>query len=163
MLNAYDEDIENRLNTSSDKTLTALQFIKILKDDYGMTEDNDFWSIETWCYIIGYDEIADAMRNISPSNKPMPAAPMNLPTKLALSCGMYLSGVDFPSGEIKLSATSNKKEQIYYAILKKGSNSNEIITNGFFNSQVILYLKDGQRLEVRPQGTVELVAIKEVK
>lgn len=164
LLNAYDEDVENRLNTSSDKTLTALQFIKILKDDYGMTDGNAFWSIETWCYILGYDEISEAIKNICPQNAYNQQPPQTQKQSngggqsIILSHGIYLAGSDFSAGEIKLKATTavKKNEQIYYGILRKGSNSNEIITNGFFKSQVILNIKDGQRLELNTNVDIEL-------
>lgn len=164
LLNAYDEDIENRLCGSSDKTLTALQFVKILKDDYGMTDDNALWSIETWCYILGYDEISEAINNIYPQNAGNQQSPQTLKQanssgqSITLFYGIYLAGSDFSSGEIKLKVTTplKKNEKIYYAILKKGSNSNEIITNGFFRSQVILSIKDGQRLELQTSVEIEL-------
>lgn len=164
LLNAYDEDIENRLCGSSDKTLTALQFIKILKDDYGLTDGNAFWSIETWCYILGYDEISEAIKNIYPQNvsnqqsTQTPKQANSSGQSITLFHGIYLAGSDFSSGEIKLKATKplKKNEEIYYAILRKGSNSNEIITNGFFKSQVILNIKDGQRLQLNTSVEIEL-------
>lgn len=160
ILNAYDEDVENKINGSSDKTLTALQFIKILKDDYGMTEDNAFWAIETWCYLLGYDEISEAIKNIYPQNtgNPQPPQPNNSGQSTTLFHGIYLAGSDFIAGEIKLKVTTplKKSDEIYYAILRKGSNSNEIITNGFFKSQVILNIKDGQRLQLNTNVEIEL-------
>jgi hypothetical protein len=164
ILNAYDEDVENRISGSSDKTLTALQFIKILKDDYGMTEDNAFWSIETWCYLLGYDEISEAIKNIYPQNAGNQQPPQtqkqpnNSAQSITLFHGIYLAGSDFVAGEIKLKVTTplKKNEEIYYAILRKGSNSNEIITNGFFKSQVILNIKDGQRLQLNTNVEIEL-------
>ena len=37
ILNAYDEDVETKLRSSSDPTLTALQMIKVLQNDYGLS------------------------------------------------------------------------------------------------------------------------------
>ena len=117
ILNAYDEDVENRISGSSDKTLTALQFIKILKDDYGMTEDNAFWSIETWCYLLGYEEIAEAIENTIGNSTHAPkkqqANPSNSGNKCAeLGMGIYKAGVDIPLGELKLKIETKRKNPV---------------------------------------------------
>lgn len=152
ILNAYDEDIVDRLKPSSDVTLHALQMVKILSDGYGLTKDAAMWSVISWCQMLKLGEIAEVIQNMFPANPVAPTSPV-LPqassnSKLSLGHGMYLAGVDFPAGDIKLeSARKNNRQEIYYAIIKKGSNS--IVTNGFFKTQMYLTITDGQRLEVR--------------
>ncbi|MDO4472960.1 MAG: hypothetical protein Q4C17_07405, partial [Bacillota bacterium] len=141
-----------RLKPSSDVTLHALQMVKILSDGYGLTKDAAMWSVISWCQMLKLGEIADVIQNMFPAGQAAPTAPSlpqpNMTTKLTLGHGMYLAGVDFAAGDIKLEAArKNNKQEIYYAIIKKGSNS--IAINGFFKTQTYLTIADGQRLEVR--------------
>lgn len=152
ILNAYDEDIFERLKPSSDVTLHALQMVKILSDGYGLTKDAAMWAVVTWCQMLKLGEVAEAIQSMFPAgqcaqgttNSPQPT----VTSKLALGYGMYKAGIDFPAGEIKIEAARKDNRQgIYYAIIKKGSNS--IVTNGFFKTQMYLTITDGQCLEVR--------------
>ena len=165
ILNAYDEDVEGRLKSSSDRTLSALQLVKMLKNDYGMTDGSAFMALESWCYLLGYEEIADALslfaQSLNTNNQN--AVPQLTEKKIHLLPGIYMAGYDFPAGVIKIEATRllYGAERFYCAILKKGSNSNEIITNGNYQGQVILNIKPGQRLEINC-GEVDLTPIPEV-
>lgn len=169
ILNAYDEDVENRLSSSSDRTLTALQLIKVLKNDYGMTDESAFLAIESWCYILGYTEVADALSFVQPKSGATESGSEKLsPEPIILACGKYTAGLDFPAGNIRLKLISlipnNEQAQrqgVYYAVLRKGGSA--IIENGFIKKQATLPLKDGQRLEIGWQGEVELTPIPEVK
>lgn len=171
VLNAYDEDIESRLNNSTDKTLTSLQLVKVLKNDYGLTDDNAVEAIAAWCIMMGLDDIADALGNISPAtgtntNPSTPSGgsiPLVANKQISMTTGIYMAGLDFPAGDVKIAVESIDKGQktVYYAILKKGSNSNSIIANGFVKSQVILTIKDGQRLQIM-HGEVLLTSITNV-
>lgn len=154
ILNAYDEDVENRISGSSDKTLTALQFIKILKDDYGMTEDNAFWSIETWCYLLGYEEIAEAIENTIGNSTHAPkkqqANPSNSGNKCAeLGMGIYKAGVDIPLGELKLKIETKRKNPVWYGLTKNPNNTD---AHQSFIDQTYITIKDGQYLYFENPG-----------
>ena len=151
ILNAYDEDIVNRLKPSSDVTLHALQMVKILSDDYGLANDAAMWSVISWCQMLHLGEVAEIIENTfsanpnipSSSNSPQP----NFSSKLKLGCGMYLAGVDFAAGDIKLEPTKKDNDTtIYYALIKKRTNS--VIGCGLFKTQTYLTVNDGQRLRV---------------
>lgn len=151
ILNAYDEDIVGKLKPSSDVTLHALQMVKTLPEDYGITKDAAMWSVISWCQMLHLGEVAEIIENIFSVNPNAPSS-LNLPqpsppSKLTLGDGMYLAGVDFAAGDIKLEPTKKDNETlIYYAIIKKGTNS--IIKDGYFKTQMYLTVNDGQRLEV---------------
>lgn len=167
LLNAFDEDIIQKLSGKSDVTLVAIRFVKQLMDDYGMTDANAFWAVETWCYLLGLSEVASALNEITPNdgNNQSTNAQSAENKKLKLTLGIYMAGLDFPPGDIKISVISLSKDKqaqeqgVYFAILKKGSSSNEIVTNGFTKQQAILSIKEGQRLQIGWQGDVELTKI----
>lgn len=152
ILNAYDEDVVKRLTSSTDVTLHALQMVKILSDSYGLTKDAAMWAVVSWCQMMKLGEVAEIIQNTFSTNPVVPATPSSpqpsSSSKISLGYGMYLAGVDFAPGDIKLEATrKGNKKNIYYAIIKKGTNKIEI--NGFFRTQIYLTINDGQRLEVR--------------
>lgn len=151
LLNAFDEDIIQEAYQKSDVTLVAIRFVKQLMDDYGMTDANAFWAVETWCYLLGLSEVASALNEITPNdgNNQSTNAQSAENKKLKLTLGIYMAGLDFPPGDIKISVISLSKDKqaqeqgVYFAILKKGSSSNEIVTNGFTKQQAILSIKGG--------------------
>lgn len=154
VLNAFDEDIINKFTQSADVTFQAIKMIDILVECYGLTRESASWAVITWCYIMKYDEIAEVVQRVFSANQIVtppttPICPTSAPagSKIALGQGMYLAGIDFVAGDIKLEpARSNNRKEIYYAIIKKGTNKTEI--NGFFKTQMYLAISDGQRLEV---------------
>ncbi len=165
ILNAYDEGIIDKLKPSSDVTLAALQMIKTLSEGYGLTKESALWAVTSWCQMVGFGGIADVVETFIPvpNRGNNQSADSNAPqTKLKVQRGTYLCGYDFPPGTIRLKVLSfadNKQAQgqgIYYAVLRKGSGSS-IIENGFFKGQVILTVKEGQRLEIGWQGAAELI------
>lgn len=172
ILDAYDEDIESKLRSSTDRTLMALQMVKTLQCDYGLTATSAMTSVESWCYILGYYDVGEAISIVQPEssvvrqnsslNNAQNSKPINV------THGIFMAGLDFPAGEIRLRVLSIVKDKdaqkngIYYAILKKGSVSNQIITNGFIKTQAILTINPGQRLETGWQGELELTPVPEV-
>lgn len=167
ILNAYDEDIVNRLKPSSDVTLHALQMVKILSDGYGLTKDSSLWAIISWCNMLNLNEVAtvlEAMNFGAATNSNNSANNTPMQNGIKVQCGIYKCGHDFAPGDIKLkvlSITDNdqaRSQGIYYAVLRKGSGSS-IIENGFFKGQVVLSIKEGQRLEIGWQGEAELTNI----
>lgn len=167
ILNAYDEDVVKRLTSSADVTLHALQMVKILSDSYGLTKDAAMWSVVSWCQMLKLEEVADALETTAgqatsaQSESNMPLGSQN---PLRVQCGIYKCGYDFPPGDIRLKVISivdneqARGQGIYYAVLRKGAGSS-IIENGFFKGQVVLCLKEGQRLEIGWQGEAELISI----
>lgn len=156
ILNAYNEDIIEKLKPSSDVTLHALQMVKLLSDGYGITKDNAMWAVISWCHMLKLSEIADVLEaNADPSTSNK--KPLNLKR------GIYKCGYDFPPGDIKLKviriadSDQARLQGIYYAVLRDTGSS--IVENGFFKEQVVLTMKEGQRLEIGWQGEVELIRI----
>lgn len=162
LLNAFDIDVVKGLSNSADKTLTSLNLISQMENDFGIQKDSAIWAIGTWCYLLSLDEVGKALSTIQLSNSA--AVPSNAvftpPSglfQMDVDKGIYFAGIDFPEGEVKLiSLYKNQSKEIYYAILEKGSASNKILTNGFFKTHAWLTLKKGQRLEVG--GKVNLSA-----
>lgn len=160
VLNAYDIDVVHGLSNSSDKTLTALNLISQMENDFGIQKDSSVWAIATWCYMLALDEIGTALSSIQIAS-PTPA-PNNTTTpspgglfEVDIDMGIYFAGIDFPEGEVKLTSLyKNQAKEIYYAILEKGSANNKILTNGFFKTHAWLTVKKGQRLEVRGKVTL---------
>lgn len=160
LLNAYDIDVVKGLSNSLDKTLTALNLVSQMENDFGILKDSAIWAIATWCYVLALDEVGAALSSIQISN-PIPA-PSNATSphpsglyETDVDMGIYLAGIDFPEGEVKLTSLyKNQSKEIYYAILEKGSANNTILTNGFFKTHAWLTVKKGQRLEVRGKVTL---------
>jgi hypothetical protein len=147
ILNAYDEEIVSKLTGGRDTTLAALNMIKVLKDSYGITDDLAFWSVESWCYILGLDEVADAMSVVRPAagagNIPV-AAPANKQT-YTIGLGVYKAGVDFPVGEIAVKVNETPKLSIFYGV---GKNPNKINDEQSFLDKVYLKMQEGQYLKL---------------
>lgn len=148
ILNAYDEDIVERLKPSSDVTLHALQMVKILSDGYGLTKDAAMWATITWCLMMKKDEVAEIIESMIPTNiNPAPTtAPISNPQsggsvyRQEIGLGTYAAGYDIPagliavkpnqkikSGRIRVWIIDGKKENIFAEIkdsftieLKKG-------------------------------------------
>ena len=144
ILNAYDEDIVNRLKPSSDVTLHALQMVKILSDGYGLTNDAAMWSVISWCQILKFGEVADAIEhsfqsppNASPQANNNQIKPTNT---TVLGCAVYKAGVDLPIGELRLKVDPTAKVNVYYGISK---NPNRLDTDKSFSDQTYIILQDG--------------------
>lgn len=69
LLNAFDNDVVQSLRKGSDVTLSALNCISQLENNYGITKDAAFWAVQTWCYILGLDKVADALVVLQPQNQ----------------------------------------------------------------------------------------------
>ncbi len=150
ILNAYDEDIETRLKSSSDPTLTALQMIKVLQNDYGLTSPSAFTAVEAWCYMIGYSEIADALESIKATQVPQVPSNIGMPqpssrTACEIGLGIYKAGVDFPAGELSIQILKKPKLDIFYGI---GKNPNKINDNESFKDKTYITISDGQFLKL---------------
>ena len=69
ILNAFDSDVVQTLRRGPDVTLSALNCISQLESDYGITKDAAFWSVQTWCYLLGLNAVADALVVLQPKNQ----------------------------------------------------------------------------------------------
>lgn len=163
LMNAYDIDVIRGLSASADKTLMALNLVSQMENDFGVQKDAAVWAISTWCYVLDLYEIGTALSAIQSSSPSAPvpnntqSSPSSALYEADVDKGIYLAGIDFPEGEVKLiSLYKNQSKEIYFAILEKGSANNKIITNGFFKTHAWLTVKKGQRLEVG--GKVHLAA-----
>lgn len=150
ILNAYDEDIETKLRNSSDPTLTALQMIKALQNDYGLTPSSAFTAVEAWCYMTGYTEIADALENIKvtqslqvPSSAGTPQQSLSMVCEVGL--GIYKAGVDFPAGELSIQVLSKPKLTLFYGI---GKVPNRINSDKSFKDKTYITIQEGQYLKL---------------
>ena len=148
ILNAYDEDIEIRLKSSSDPTLTALQMIKVLQNDYGLTIPSAFTAVEAWCYMIGYSEIAEALSNTNiaqqPSGQPMQPSLTSQPS-VEVGLGILKAGIDIPSGELRLQLLKKTQLGINYGI---GKSPNKINYDEEFRDTTYIRIKDGEYLKL---------------
>ena len=166
LLSAYDEEFHKKLAAQQDKALFAIRSIKQLRDDYGMTEDAAFWTVESWCYLLGMDEIALAINEIKPSQpasqrQHLDAQQQEPLQAVELGLGIYKAGVDFPSGEISLQLVKKSKLGINYGISK---NPNRIQTDRDFRDKTYINIEDGQYLklycyETDAQYTIKLTKI----
>ena len=102
-----------------------------------------------------------------PYPNPMPQAdPWRDPVKgfkTIIQGGVYVAGIDFPPGYIRLEIQNRKHLRyyrddfsIYYAIFSK---ADHIIENGFFSDSVTFNMEQGQSLEVGEGGIIELSQI----
>lgn len=154
ILNAYDEDVENRLKLSSDRTLSALQLIKVLKNDYGMTDSSALMALECWCYMLGYEEVAEALADIN-----VPKEVIILDNQLRtkeeqvtseIGLGVYKAGVDFPAGELSIQLIGKSDFRIYYGV---GKNPSRINTDKDFRDKIYINIEDGQFLRLETMGS----------
>ncbi|WP_406041514.1 vWA domain-containing protein [Succinimonas sp.] len=84
--------------------------------------------------------------------------------KTIIKGGMYVAGIDFPPGYVKLSIQKNRQRRyygddggIYYAV--RNDKSVHVIKNGFFSDNITLNLEVGQSLEIGDGGIIELSQI----
>ena len=102
-----------------------------------------------------------------PGPNPVPQAdPWSDPAKgfkTIIQGGVYVAGIDFPPGYVRLQIQNRKHRRyyeddfsIYYAVFSK---ADHIIENGFFSDSVTFNMEQGQSLEVGDGGIIELSQI----
>lgn len=145
LLNAFDNDVVQNLRKGSDVTLSALNCISQLENDYGITKDAAFWSIQTWCYLLGLDAVADALVVLQPSNQaPMPNAPKPSCHKIGL--GIYRAGTDFPAGEVSVKIDMPITEGRIRAM--SGKNVKRLSGMVEFKDKIYVTLNEGEYLQL---------------
>lgn len=159
LMNAFDNDVAHNLRKGSDVTLSALNCISQLENDYGITKDAAFWSIQTWCYLLGLDAVADALVVLQPTDQ----APLNTAvpsgatgTEYKIGLGVYRAGTDFPSGDVSVQITTKPEYSIYYGV---GKNPNRIQTNQAFMDKMYVHIEEGQFLKLESVGAHSYVFI----
>ena len=152
ILNAYDDDVIAKLSSATDSALIALKMIKALKSNYGLTTDLAFWSIESWCQILGMDETAQAIAIVRPSCADV--RDNSQPTQQAASYrasfnlfGTYKAGIDFPAGELLLRLDGTMKEG--YIAIDIGKSPSKMKRLCEFKDQTYACLKDGEYIYLR--------------
>lgn len=159
LLNAFDNDVVQNLKKGTDVTLSALNCISQLENDYGVTKDAAFWSIQTWCYLLGMDPVADALVVLQPTNQEAGSNPnvsVTPGTEYRIGVGVYRAGTDFPSGDVSVQITTKPEYQIYYGV---GKNPNRIQTNQEFMDKMYVHIEEGQFLKLESIGAHNYVFI----
>lgn len=156
LLNAFDSDVIQSIQSGHDTTLAALNCISQLERDYGMTKDLAFWSIQTWCYIIGNDSTAMALDILRPSNQPSRQIQNNNTPNgntFKIGLGIYRAGIDFPAGELSIQANMKPKYDIYYKVSKTPkTNSND----GYFKDKIYVHMLEGYYLILHTIGSEDI-------
>ncbi len=123
LMDAYDEKFPLKIKNVSDKALLAIQHIKLLSENYGISENYAKWSIATWCAVLGLDEISDAINSIeTKTDKPndiINQFSSDDSKDYELGLGTYCAGVDFPAGTLKIQAEWDDRGTILYEVSKK--------------------------------------------
>ena len=144
LLNAFDNDVVQNLRKGSDVTLSALNCISQLENDYGITKDAAFWSIQTWCYLLGLNAVADALVVLQPKNQaPIQNTNVNVPSgkEYKIGLGVYRAGTDFPAGEISVQCTKTPNYKIHYGV---GKNPSRVRTEQDFVDKIYVEIEEGQ-------------------
>lgn len=164
ILNAYDKGVIERLESSSDVTLQAIQLIKTLSDKYGLTKDSAVWAVVTWCFILKKDTVARAIEMIvQPFNCNSCIQATNEVFKL--KSGIYKPGIDFEAGEIcVVNLTENDHLSpfgISWGIGKDPAKIRSEANSHFFHDRVYLKIKSDEYLKIDGRNST-VVAVQKV-
>ena len=143
LLNAFDSDVIQSIQSGPDTTLAALNCISQLERDYGMTKGLAFWSIQTWCYIIGNDSTAKALDVLRPSNQPSTQVQNNNTQNgntFKIGLGIYRAGIDFPAGELSIKANMKPEYAIFYKVSKTPKTNS---SDGYFKDKIYVHMPEG--------------------
>ena len=142
LMNAYDEKFPIKIKNAADKTLVAIRYIKILSENYGITGEYARWSIVTWCAVLGYNDVADAIMSVSVQNNSDKKTIKSLDEEYEIGLGIYCAGIDFPAGEISISVKwSYSKAVILYGV---GSDVDHLIARRTFVDRTYLTVNEGE-------------------
>ena len=159
LLNAYDEDVVTQLKSCSDVTLHALQLAKSLSDNYGVTKESAIWSVVTWCYMLRQNKIAESIEGtfpIVPSTSTADIIQQTTPKKkMKLGCGMYLAGVDIPTGDFKMESV--EKNSPVYLFIYTDLTSSKCVHNERFMIQAYSTIERGQLMKVNEPVLISFI------
>jgi len=149
ILNAYDEEIVDKLKLSTDRTLIALNIAKQLTENYGITNEAAIWSVSSWCYMLSYVQIGDALGSFEVNSGEShdlhkTDSGQNIES-VVLGMGTYKAGIDLPYGELSLSVNEKTELGINYGI---DDSPNDIDTTNDFMSKTYIKIKKGQYLKL---------------
>ncbi len=155
MMNAYNEGIF-KCFFEKDPTLSLLQFVPVLVNNYGISEQNAVWSVITWCYVFSRIEIANALLSLKVQDSLTSSLDSRtsannhsseIPDTGAIDAGMYKAGVDFPVGTVRIKVEfeppSEEDGQRYQIWCGTGKKTNNIDTNQSIRSQSYVETKNG--------------------
>ncbi len=155
VMEAYNEGVF-KCFFEKDPTLSLLQFIPTLVNDYCISDENAVWSVVTWCYVFGKSETAKALLSLNLAQKPCvssnSAQGVSQNQIRELGIGVYRCGTDIDPGENAIMATWKKirsyngSEYLWYTVgsdpenLERGDNE--------FRDKCYIRIKEGQYLKL---------------
>lgn len=148
ILNAFDSDVVQTLRNGTDVTLSALNCISQLENDYGITKDAAFWSIQTWCYLLELDTVAQALVVLQPMSQPLTQNEINLPSdrECKIGLGTYRAGTDFPAGEISIKVDTPVKSG--YIRATSGKRLKNLTNMVDFKDKIYATLDEGEYIHL---------------
>ena len=146
LLNAFDNDVVRNLRKGSDVTLSALNCISQLENDYGITKDAAFWSVQTWCYLLGLDAVATALETVKPTATTNGQTITNAANTYTIGLGIYRAGTDFPAGEISVKVDTPLKRGEIRA--QSGKNVKRLSGMIDFKDKIYVTLNEGEYLQL---------------
>lgn len=156
LLDAFDNDVVQNLRKGSDVTLSALNCISQLENDYGITKDAAFWSIQTWCYLLGLDAVADALIVLQPSSQ-VTAQPPNVTVsagkEYTIGLGIYRAGTDFPAGELSVQVNKKIRNDVFYKVSKTAKSTSN---DGYFKDKIYVQMSEGHYLKLYTCGSEDI-------
>ena len=156
LLNAFDNDVVQTLRKGSDTTLSALTCISQLENDYGITKDAAFWSIQTWCYLLGLDTVADALVVLQPTNQTPTKTTVpggTIGTEYKIGLGIYRAGTDFPAGELSVQVDKKIKNDVFYKVSKTAKFTSN---DGYFKDKIYVQMAEGHFLKLYTCGSEDI-------
>lgn len=151
LLSAFDEDVVPKLNDHADPALSAMRVVKLLKDDHGLTGDAATWAVQTWCYLLNADNIANALEVFHSSTPSSPSTTAVVTDKLTseeyqIGLGIHRAGTDFPAGDLSFELKGRTKEPIFYGV---GDTPNKIETfENSFKTKTYARMEEGQYIKM---------------
>jgi len=146
------------LKVSSDRTLTALNIVKQLTENYGITNDAAIWSVASWCYLLSFNQIGDALGSFEVSSVNEAEKTNNgvVAESVVLGLGTYKAGIDFPYGELSLVVKEKTRLGINYGI---SDSPNEVEDDYHFMDKTYIKIEKGQYLKLSCFETGERYSI----
>ena len=156
ILDAYDEDVVSKFAGNNEIAMQALKLNRDLVDGYGLTDESATWSVSTWCYMLGHDEVAVLLGNKKPQTSSSNHNSGNKGKQSRseyLFGSMYKAGSDFPAGNIQI-VLNGKFKKGYCAVstYKKPNGKSRMDYLSPIVEQAYLELKEGQYLYIETIG-----------
>ena len=148
ILNAFDSDVVQTLGNAPDVTLCALNCISQLESDYGITKDAAFWTIQTWCYLLDLNAVAQALVVLQPTSQPEMQNEVKASSEQVYKIGLgtYRAGSDFPAGEVSIKVdTPVKTGRIRATMGKNLKNLSNLVE---FKDKIYAKLNEGEYIHL---------------